>query len=97
MYTRAAIKKELKANKVKLIDIAGDLGVTHVSVSLVIAGRSTSRRISQAVADAIGRPLAEVFPRYADKKSRTSGPNTVADVGTDVTVPEDRPLLQADR
>lgn len=62
------IKDALRENGVKLVDIAGQLGVSHVSVSLVISGRSTSRRIAAAVADAIGSDLEDVFPKYSRAK-----------------------------
>ena len=48
--------------------IADELGVTSQAVSQVIHGRDSSRRISQAVADAIGKPLEEVFPKYRKDK-----------------------------
>ena len=44
--------------------IARSIGVTKQSVLNVIEKRNPSRRIAQAVADAIERPLAEVFPEY---------------------------------
>lgn len=44
--------------------IARDVGVSKQAVLLIIERRQKSRRIAQAVADAIERPLAEVFPEY---------------------------------
>ena len=44
--------------------IAKSLGVSPQAVSNVIMRRNPSRRIAQAVADAIERPLADVFPEY---------------------------------
>ena len=44
--------------------IARQVGVTKQAVLNVIEKRNPSRRIAQAVADAIERPLAEVFPEY---------------------------------
>lgn len=44
--------------------IAKSLGVTPQAVANVIERRNPSRRIAQAVADAIERPLADVFPEY---------------------------------
>lgn len=46
--------------------IAKDLGVTKQAVGLAIERRMTSRRIAQAVSDAIGLPLAEVFPELGN-------------------------------
>ena len=58
------IKIELfkRRNKVTMASIARDLGCTHAAVSLVIDRKSTSRRIQEAVAAAIERPVEEVFP-----------------------------------
>ncbi len=44
--------------------IAREIGVTKQAVLNVIEKRNPSRRIAQAVSDAIERPLAEVFPEY---------------------------------
>jgi DNA-binding XRE family transcriptional regulator len=44
--------------------IARGVSVSKQAVLLIIERRMRSRRIAQAVADAIERPLAEVFPEY---------------------------------
>jgi DNA-binding XRE family transcriptional regulator len=44
--------------------IARQIGVTKQAVLNVIEKRNPSRRIAQAVADAIERPLFDVFPEY---------------------------------
>ncbi len=62
------IKHALRTKGIKLVDIAKQLDVSHVSVSLVISGRCTSRRIAAAIADAIGGDLEVVFPRYKEKE-----------------------------
>jgi transcriptional regulator with XRE-family HTH domain len=49
--------------------IAKSLGVSPQAVSNVIMRRNPSRRIAQAVADAIERPLAEVFPEYCESEN----------------------------
>jgi len=89
----------LKRQKINVKDIASNLGVSGPAVSMVIHGHYASRRISQAIADAIGRPLAEVFPRYSvdisTKKAPSSGHNTAVAAGTTITVPEDGQSLQA--
>lgn len=54
--------------KITLTSIAHALGVAVPTVSEVIHDRSTSRRISQAIADAMGMPLEEVFPKYRRDK-----------------------------
>ena len=43
-------------------ELAKKLGVTSPTVSQVIHGKRPNARIRQAIADAIGRPVAEVFP-----------------------------------
>ena len=62
------IKYHLAKKGYTLKAIADQLGITLSAVSQVILGRDTSRRISQAVADAIGLPLEEVFPKYKSKE-----------------------------
>ena len=59
------IKYHLAKNGYTLKDIADQLGVSLPSVSGIIHRKYPSRRISQAIADAIGLPLEEVFPKYS--------------------------------
>jgi hypothetical protein len=47
---------------VKMKEIARQLGVSGVHVSLVVRGLRHSPRVQRAVADAIGKPVHEVFP-----------------------------------
>lgn len=56
------IRKHLSDKMVKVGDIATGVGVTQSAVSQVIHGKSRSKKIEKAVADAIDRPVAEVFP-----------------------------------
>ena len=63
----ATIKHELASKGRRLSDIARELGIKLPSVSQVIHGRRPSRRVSQAIADALGMPLEEVFPKYANR------------------------------
>lgn len=42
--------------------IARDLGLTPITVSYVVSGKSTSRRVHQAIAEAIGRDVKEIWP-----------------------------------
>ena len=44
--------------------IARQVGVSPQAILNIIERRQKSRRIANAVADAIERPLAEVFPEY---------------------------------
>ena len=43
-------------------EIARQIGVSRVYVHDVLHGRRRSDRIEAAIAEAIGRPVAEVFP-----------------------------------
>lgn len=56
-------KAELIRNSKRQSDIARALGVSSTAVSDVVSGRSRSARIEQAVAEAIGRPVEDVFPQ----------------------------------
>ncbi len=58
-----AIRTFLEYNGTSAASLAKDLGVSRRMVSLVIRGerRSKGHRIEQAVADAIGLPVNEVF------------------------------------
>lgn len=56
------IKQALKKNKVKMVDIAKLLNVSHAAVSLVIKGTSKSSRIRNAISLATGIPTAEIWP-----------------------------------
>ena len=62
------IRQLMADKKVSVKMIAEKTGTSSQAVSLVIHGKSTSRRVSQAVADAIGKPLEEVFPKYRKHK-----------------------------
>jgi DNA-binding XRE family transcriptional regulator len=55
-----------------ITSIAKSIGVTKQAVSLIIERRQSSARIAQAVADAIERPLEEVFPELAECANRRS-------------------------
>lgn len=63
-------RRIMAQHKITLTSIANDLGVAVATVSEVIHDKSISRRISQAIADALEMPLEEVFPKYRkDKES----------------------------
>lgn len=57
------IKAALTLAGIKPIQIARELKITPTTVSAVIARRSTSRRVFEAIAKAIGKPVDEVFPK----------------------------------
>lgn len=69
------IYKRRLADGLTITQIANSLGVSKQAVSIVIERRQTSRRIAQAVADAIGRPLHEVFPELCNTSGRKSACN----------------------
>ena len=56
------IKSRLRQAQVSQRDIACRCRVSNTAVCLVIAGKSVSRRIQMAVAEAIGLPVDDVFP-----------------------------------
>ena len=62
------IKYQLAKKGLTLSAIANQLGVKRQTVSLIANGRFSSRRISQAIADAMEMPLEEVFPKYRRDK-----------------------------
>jgi orotate phosphoribosyltransferase-like protein len=50
--------------------IGRSLNVSRQTVSLVIEGKGTSRRVAEAVAAAIELPLEVVFPKFAGCQDR---------------------------
>ncbi len=59
---KAEIKRYLKIAGVKQKEIAEKCGVTPQFVNQVVSGRRTTLSVVSAIADAIGRPVSEVFP-----------------------------------
>lgn len=55
-------KAELVRHGRKITAIARELGVSISHVSLVVSGHRRSPLIERAVADAISRPVDQVFP-----------------------------------
>ena len=70
------IKVEIYKRRDRGLTVAGiarSLGLTRQTVSLVIEGKGSSRRVAEAVAAAIELPVEVVFPRMADcNESRVS-------------------------
>lgn len=59
------IKEALHARGLSISSIARDQGVAKTTVSLVCRGYSRSRRLEQAIAQALGLEPAELWPnRY---------------------------------
>ncbi len=53
------IKQGLKERRIKIKDIASQLGVSGVAVTLVLHGRSTSARITAAINAALSQPVPD--------------------------------------
>lgn len=64
------IKAAMRKKGVKPADLARHLGVSQMTVSNTLRGRTTSRRIADAVAKVIGRPVSEIWP------AQYAGPST---------------------
>lgn len=54
-------KAELVRRQKTMAEIARSLGVTTTHVAQVVRGRHRSKRVEQAVADALGLPVEDVF------------------------------------
>ncbi|ADW16415.1 putative transcriptional regulator, Nlp [Desulfobulbus propionicus DSM 2032] len=63
------LRQHMADSGIKVIDIASTLGVTHAAVSRCIHGQTKSLRIRKAIADAIGKPINEVFPEATTKEA----------------------------
>ena len=70
--TSEEIKLELfkRRREITMAGIARNLGVTRQAVQVVVDRRQTSQRIAAAVAEAIERPIEEVFPELAEGYDR---------------------------
>lgn len=55
------IKSALRISGTTPSQIARDLGLSRMSVSHVIHGRSESRRIKVAISEAIGKPVESIW------------------------------------
>ncbi len=44
------------------VDIARKLGISRVTVAVVLNGHGKSRRVQKAIADALERPVSELWP-----------------------------------
>lgn len=56
------IQYALKSRGSSQAKIARDLQVSKVTVSYVLAGKTTSRRIAEAISAAAGKPLDVLWP-----------------------------------
>lgn len=55
-------RAELMRRGIQVKSIALELGIAAPSVSQVITGTKRTRYVQQAIANAIGKPVEEVFP-----------------------------------
>ena len=60
--TKTDIKIEMIKRNITLKDIADSLGVSISAICKVKNRASVSKRIQKTIADAINRPVEEVFP-----------------------------------
>lgn len=67
MIDQKKIKIALLANGISQADIARMLKVSPPSVHNVITGKRRTPRIRMAIALAIGKPVAEVFPDHQER------------------------------
>ena len=56
------IQAALRESGVTQVEIARRLDVTEMAVSLVVAGKRTSHRIREAIAEAAGLDIKEIWP-----------------------------------
>lgn len=64
---RLRLRYELSRLGLSFADLSRKLGVTHSAISLVVAGKSRSARIEQAVADALNCAPEDIWPEYYKK------------------------------
>lgn len=60
--TPRLLKDLLRLHGSSYAQIARELGVSRTAVSLVASGRSTSVRVKQAIADATGLTVLQIWP-----------------------------------
>jgi len=63
------IRAELIKRGIKSTDLATDQKVTPQFISNVIHGHKANLRIRQAIAEAIGRPVHEIWPDKNNKEA----------------------------
>lgn len=67
------IKYSLSKRGLSQTDVADSLGVSVVSVHLVISGERTSHRIATHIASALDKTIDEIWPgRYDDSLRRAA-------------------------
>jgi predicted DNA-binding protein YlxM (UPF0122 family) len=66
MNDNLTTKQKLKKRKVNMAEIARSLNVSRVAVYLVVEGKSKSARITQAIEEAISKPVPETTTKEKD-------------------------------
>jgi transcriptional regulator with XRE-family HTH domain len=68
---KAAFRAAVTLRQITMAEAAAELGVSYNHLTLVINGeRVGSERLEEAVARAIGRPVADVFGRTVRRAAR---------------------------
>jgi transcriptional regulator with XRE-family HTH domain len=62
--TEKEIKILMIRKDVRAVDIARKINVHRSWITNVIKGRRPTRRIQQAIADALNKPVEKLFPSY---------------------------------
>jgi lambda repressor-like predicted transcriptional regulator len=66
------IKAEMRMRGVTPAALADELGISRVSVSSVVSGQQKSRRVMEAVAKLIGKPVNQIWPEEKPSALRRS-------------------------
>lgn len=61
------VKSLMVLKGIKMVDIARQIGVSRVTVSIVITGKGKSRRIQQAIAVALGEKYERLWPSNGNR------------------------------
>lgn len=64
------IKARLIERGIKLVDIARELGIAPPTVTQVISGIKTSRRIQKTIAQKIGMNVDELWPKNNHRRKK---------------------------
>ncbi len=64
------IRAELLKKNIQVTEIARQLGVTHPNVSVVISGKRPNPKVRKAIAKAINKSVAEIWPEEAGREER---------------------------
>lgn len=57
---------------VKVNDIARELKLAHSNISVVIHGRRPNQKVRQAIADAIGKSVSDIWPEQAEGRNKNT-------------------------